>query len=117
MAEARALTVAGRRAGMALIVGGGLALGVGAVLVLWGEWFWVPRSMAYAPLGFGTVGLMIGIAVWRLACETAQEEFRRRMPGLADRLRVQYWSARRGAPQAELPRLPTARPGPPAGPS
>ncbi|MGQ9732020.1 MAG: hypothetical protein ACUVX8_12205 [Candidatus Zipacnadales bacterium] len=94
--EARKATYKSRRTAFLLTVAGGLAV-LGGSLTFWAEnVLWIPRSSSVVTLVLGGVVLLIGITVWRFAVETTHEEFRRRLPRTADRLRRQYWEAYRG---------------------
>lgn len=89
MTEARCETSRSRAAGVALICAGLMATAFGAVS-LFVPRLWIPQSAALVSLGFGIVVLIIGSIVRRLALETMQDQYRRRVPFIADRLRRRY---------------------------
>jgi hypothetical protein len=108
MIEARRETIRGRLEGIALAIAGGLAAASGSAGLVAASRLWIPRDSAIAALAFGLLALVIGATVWRLAVETMHEEFRRRVPGIADRLRRQYWEARQSSSPPTSPRIPVA---------
>jgi hypothetical protein len=105
MLEAKRVTARGRWQGVGLAVLGGLAVLFGAAALAMPTLLWVPSSSAVVTIAFGALALLIGLAVWRLAVQTMHEEYRRRVPGLADRFRRRRWDARRSTPPS--PRIAT----------
>ncbi|MBM3475813.1 MAG: hypothetical protein FJX75_21305 [Armatimonadetes bacterium] len=105
MVEARRETIRGRVEGVVLSVAGTLAMSFGGAGLLFSSQLWVPRGSGMAALAFGLITLLIGVTVWRLSVETMHQEFRRRVPGIADRLRRRYWEAHNAASPPTTPRI------------
>jgi len=97
MAEARRETLRGRIEGIVLTLAGAAAATLGGASVLYSSQLWLPRGSALAAVAFGVVTFLIGLTIWRLSIDTMHQEFRRRMPGIADRLRRRYWEAHNAA--------------------
>lgn len=93
MAEARRATLRGRIEGVVLTLAGAAATGLGGAGLFYGSQLWLPRGATLVAMAFGAVTFLIGLTVWRLSIDTMHQEFRRRMPGIADRLRRRYWEA------------------------
>jgi hypothetical protein len=108
MIEARRETIRGRLEGIALAIAGGLAAASGSAGLIAASRLWIPRESAIAALAFGLLALIIGVTVWRLAVDAMREEFQRRVPGIADRLRRQYWEAHQSSSPPTSPRMPAA---------
>jgi len=104
MAEARSATRRGRVQGLVLACLGGLAGAFGGAALAVPSFLWVPTGPALVTVGFGGLALMIGITVWRLAVQTMHEEYRRRVPSIADRIRRRRWDSLRAASPATAPR-------------
>ena len=98
MMEAKRETLRGRAQGVVLTLFGALAAATGGASLTVASSLWIPRGSALAAVVFGGVALLIGVAVWRLALQTMHDEFRRRMPAIADRLRRHYYESRRSSP-------------------
>ena len=105
MAEAKRATVRGRVQGVVLALIGALAGVFGAAALAFPAVLWVPPGPALVAVVFGALALLIGVAVWRLAVQTMHEEFRRRVPGIADRLRRRHWDAHRSTSPPSFPRI------------
>ncbi len=103
LAEAKRATLRARLQGILLAFIGAAAGGVGAAALVLPDALWVPAGAAMAAMAFGALAMMIGIAVWRFAVQTMHDEFRRRVPGIADRLRRRLWESRRPAPPPNSP--------------
>ncbi|MBM3500196.1 MAG: hypothetical protein FJX74_16185 [Armatimonadetes bacterium] len=103
MAEAKRVTLRGRAQGVVVACIGGLAGGFGATALALPSLLWIPRSSGLVTAVFGVLALMIGVTVWRLSVQTMHEEYRRRVPGIADRIRRRRWDSLRATPPPTAP--------------
>jgi hypothetical protein len=105
MVEARRQTLRGRVEGVVLTIAGALVVSFGGAGLLFSPQLWIPRGSGMAALAFGLITLLIGVTVWRLSVEAMHQEFRSRVPGIADRLRRRYWEARNSTSPPTAPRI------------
>jgi hypothetical protein len=103
--EARRQTLRGRVQGIALTALGTLATAFGGFGLFAASALWIPRGSAVAALFFGAVALLIGVTIWRFSVQTMHDEYRRRVPGLADRIRRRHWELHQTTARPTPPRV------------
>lgn len=93
LVEARQAAGKGIHYGMVITMLGATAAALGISALVSPTDPWLPRYSATVAAGLGVFATFMGIAIWRLGAQNVTDEYRRRLPMVADRMRRQYLDA------------------------